>query len=79
MTDTDTRPERDPDADLRPSDRLILRVLREAEGSIPTKTLIRRSGLAQSTVSTRTAVLADAGYIERQHDTDAPGRLLYTI
>jgi uncharacterized membrane protein len=61
--DTDTPPERDPSADLRPSDRLVLRVVREYEGEISQRDLVADSGLPPSTVSRAVERLADHGYV----------------
>jgi len=62
-TDTDTPPERDPSADLRPSDRLVLRVVREYDGEISQRDLVADSGLPPSTVSRAVERLADNGYV----------------
>ena len=51
MTETEPRPERDPDADLRPSDRLVLRVIRSDDGEISQRDLVADSGLPPATVS----------------------------
>ena len=51
VSESDTPPERDPDADLRPSDRLVLRVIREFDGEISQRNLVADSGLPPATVS----------------------------
>ena len=59
VSESDTPPERDPDADLKPSDRLVLRVVREYHGEISQRDLVADSGLPPSTVSRAVDRLAD--------------------
>jgi len=65
---SETRPERDPEADLRPSDRLVLRVVRNAGGSISQRDLVARSGLPPSTASEAVSRLREAGLVESHVD-----------
>jgi len=65
---SETRPERDPEADLRPSDRLVLRVVRNAGGEISQRDLVARSGLPPSTASEAVSRLREAGLVESHVD-----------
>ena len=79
MTETEPRPERDPDADLTPTQRLTLRVLREFGGELPMRTLVTETGLPHSTVSTATDDLHAKGYVEKRPDATNPSRRIVSV
>ena len=79
MTETEPRPERDPDADLRPSDRLVLRVLREHDGALPLADLRAESGLPNRTARDAAERLEAKGYLDRQKCADDPRRYRWVL
>ena len=76
MSASERPPERDPDADLRPSERLVLRELRD-DGELTQAALQTRTALAGGTLSEAITRLVDAGLVERRPDTtDARCRII---
>jgi len=71
MTDA-ARPERDPNADLRPSDRLVLRVLREAGGELRLKPLREEAGLPAATAHDSVTRLSDRELVESRPVPENP-------
>ena len=79
MTETEPRPERDPDADLRPSERLVLRVLRSNEGALPLADLRTESGLPNRTARDAAERLEAKGYLDRRKCPDDPRRYRWVL
>ena len=79
MTETEPRPERDPDADLRPSERLVLRVLREHDNSLPLSTLRTETGLPNRTARDAAERLEAKGYLDRQKCAEDPRRYRWVL
>ena len=79
MTETEPRPERDPDADLRPSDRLVLRVLRSNGGALPLADLRDESGLPNRTARDAAERLEAKGYLDRRKCPDDPRRYRWVL
>ena len=79
MTNVSKRPERDPDADLTPTQRLTLRVLREFGGEMPMHVLVTETGLPHSTVSSATDDLDAKGYVEKRPDATNPSRRIVSV
>jgi len=77
--DTDTPPERDPNADLRPSDRLVLRVLRNHGGDLPLSTLREQTGLPDRTARDAAERLESMGYLERRKCAADPRRYRWVL
>ena len=66
--------ERDPDADLAPSDRLVLVVLRAAGGTLAIAELREQTGLHERTVRQSVARMQSDGIVERERHPDDPRR-----
>ena len=79
MSESETPPERDPDADLRPSERLVLRVLREHDGSLPLSTLRTESGLPDRTARDAAERLEAKGYLDRRKCPEDPRRYRWVL
>ena len=79
MTETEPRPERDPDADLRPSERLVLRVLRSNDGALPLAKLRTESGLPNRTARDAAERLEAKGYLDRRKCPDDPRRYRWVL
>ena len=79
MTETEPRPERDPDADLRPSERLVLRVLRTHDGALPLADLRAESGLPDRTARDAAERLEAKGYLDRRKCPDDPRRYRWVL
>ena len=79
VSESDTPPERNPDADLRPSERLVLRVLREHDGSLPRSTLRTESGLPNRTARDAAERLEAKGYLDRRKCPDDPRRYRWVL
>ena len=79
MTETEPRPERDPDADLRPSERLVLRVLRSNGGALPLTELRDESGLPNRTARDAAERLEAKGYLDRRKCPDDPRRYRWVL
>jgi DNA-binding MarR family transcriptional regulator len=71
--------ERDPDADLRPSERLVLRVLREAGGDLPLADLIDEAGLPKRTARDAAERLERKGLLDRRKCPDDPRRYRWVL
>ena len=79
MNKPETPPERDPDADLRPSERLLLRVLRDHGGSLPLSRLRTESGLPNRTARDAAERLEAKGYLDRRKCPDDPRRYRWVL
>lgn len=76
---TSTPPDKDPDADLRPSDRLVLRVLRESGGDLLLTDVIEESGLPNRTARDAGERLERRGLLERRKCPDDPRRYRWVL
>ena len=76
---SETRPERDPGADLRPSDRLVLRVLREHGGDLLLTTIREETGLPDRTARDAAERLEAEGYLERRKCATDPRRYRWVL
>lgn len=77
---SDAPPEKDPDADLRPSDRLVLRVVRESGGEISQRDLCAEAGLPPATASTAVSRLTERDLVEtRVTPADARCRVISSL
>ena len=79
VSESDTPPERDPDADLRPSERLVLRVLRSNGGALPLADLRTESGLPNRTARDAAERLEAKGYLDRRKCADDPRRYRWVL
>ena len=79
MSESETPPERDPDADLRPSDRLVLRVLRNHGGDLPLPTLREETGLPNRTARDAAERLEAKGYLDRRKCAEDPRRYRWVL
>ena len=79
VSESDTPPERDPDADLRPSDRLVLRVLRNHGGDLPLPTLREETGLPNRTARDAAERLEAKGYLDRRKCAEDPRRYRWVL
>ena len=81
MSDSTTQqpPERNPDADLRPSERLVLRVLRAHDGALPLADLRAESGLPNRTARDAAERLEAKGYLDRRKCAEDPRRYRWVL
>ena len=59
-------PERDPDADLNPSERLVMRALRGHEHGLPKADAVAEAGLPENTARDAMSRLVEKGRAERR-------------
>ena len=76
---SDAPPEKDPDADLRPSERLVCRVLREAGGDLPLDDVVGNSGLPKRTARDAAERLEAKGLLDRRKCPDDPRRYRWVL
>jgi len=78
MTD-DRPPERDPDADLSPSERFVLHVLRERGGELSLSTLRDTTGLPDRTARDAAERLEAKELLEREKCSEDPRRYRWAL
>jgi DNA-binding MarR family transcriptional regulator len=75
----DTPIDKDPEADLRPSERLVLRVLREHDGELPLSDVREETGLPERTARGAAEGLEAKGLLDRRKQYADPRQFRWTL